>query len=181
VLPIELRQIGTGCRDVADALTGYEAQLAQLKPAFAQAVAMLADARERLAAARAIDATATATLRHLLESGRTAPTMSLIDDELAVARADDAVIGWRSAVARLEPRTFALLDEFAAARDSCAAAIAGAGLTAPGRPPAGSATIVIDLGTGAVTTTGISGLDWIRAPHAQRPPPGTGSGTITVG
>src|SRR5690349_14472321 len=116
-LPSELERVRAGFGAVADALVGYEPELARIRAAFVRTIACLGDVECRLASARV--------------AADTGDGAYWLVDELQLE------------VRRLQRLAFELLDEFSSARDACRAAIAAAGNTALRSPQSGQGTTVI--------------------------------------
>ena len=114
-LPGQLGRLGDGFTVVADALYGYEDVLEPIQSEFERVIAQLGEAEARLEPLR------------------------------AAARADGAATDCETQIASLQRRAFALLDDFANARNACRAAIAVAQQRAPSAPMAGSGVTVIDF------------------------------------
>jgi hypothetical protein len=147
-LPRRLGRVGTGFSAVATALAQYESNLALIQAAFVRVIAELEDARSRLPGLEAVQAQADGALlaaSTLPGAGRMARA------EIAAARADGAVAACNAEIVRARRRAFELLDEFAAARESCREAIVEAQHGAPVTPPVGSGNTVVDLQSGPVS------------------------------
>jgi hypothetical protein len=142
VLPRRLGRVGTGFAAVAAALDQYESDLALIQPAFISVIAELQDARARLPGLEAAQVHADGAL---LAASATPRGGRVARAEVAAARADGAVASWNVEIAHLRKRAFELLDEFAAARDSCREAIMAAQRGAPVPPPVGSGEVVVGL------------------------------------
>lgn len=139
-LPPVLGRVRAGYAAVADALAAYEPELARLQGGFTVVVAERTEIEGRLRAAEA-----TARMAHTdlaARRGGAPPWGARPDAELAAARADGAVVAYRAQLAALTQRAFALLDEFATARDACRDAVAAAQQTAPVRPSGQGITVI---------------------------------------
>jgi hypothetical protein len=141
-LPHELDRVRAGYSAVADALAAYEPELSRIQNAFVQVIAERNDLETRLGPAQTA---ALAAHTAFLTTGRARPgdRRSLAAAELAAARADGSIEGYRREIAQLTARAYALLDEFAAVRSACRAAIAAAQRTAPVRPESGQGITVV--------------------------------------
>jgi hypothetical protein len=142
VLPRRLGRVGTGFAAVAAALGQYESNLALIQPVFVSVIAELKDAQARLPGLKATQTQADGGLlaaSSMPGAGRAARA------EVAAARADGAVASCIVEIGHLRRRAFELLDEFAAARQSCREAIVEAQRGAPVPPPVGSGVVVVAL------------------------------------
>lgn len=137
-LPAQLEHVRAGYATVADALDAYEPELVRLQSAFVRVIALLSDARTNLGAAQSAAASARsvfAASQRMPHPGRSA----LVQDELSMARAELSARGFSDEIERLTLAADAVLDEFAAVRQNCRAAVAAAQHTAPVDPrPASS-------------------------------------------
>jgi hypothetical protein len=144
LLPGRLRGLGAGLVEVAHALAAYEAMLAEIQPLFVQAIAALESARYRLPGLEMAQAQADGALLAAVETpGSGVAHVTAL--ELAAARADGAVNVCQGEIRHLRKRAYELLDEFAAARESCREAIVAAQHGAPVQPPSGSGITVVDV------------------------------------
>jgi uncharacterized protein YukE len=141
-LPNELQRVHDGFSGVAQALSGYEPELASTRAAFVNVVGELTDAQSRLIVAQTNAHDAFDTLKNAVQ-GRDPGQRDLDIDELTVARANVAVNAIEGEIVSLRRTAFNLLDEFAEARDTCRSAIAGAQRGAVIRPASGRGTTVI--------------------------------------
>jgi hypothetical protein len=143
LLPRRLGNLGSGFSEVARALAGYEAALADIQPLFVSVIAELRNAEYRLPGLEAAQVRADgALLTAVMGGGRETRA------ELAAARSDGALAACNAEIARLRRRAFELLGEFAAARESCRVAIVTAQHGAPTPPSFGSGETVIDISGG---------------------------------
>jgi cell wall-associated NlpC family hydrolase len=132
-LPAQLQRVQAGYAAVAGALDAYEPELVRLQSAFVRVIALLTDARTDLGAAQSTAAAARsafAAIQRPPHPGRSA----LAEAELSMARAQLGVRGFDDEIERLTLSAYALLDEFAMARQTCRAAVAAAQRTAPVDP-----------------------------------------------
>jgi hypothetical protein len=114
-LPGQLGRLSDGFTIVADALNGYEDVLGPIQSEFERVIARLGDAEARLGPLQ------------------------------AAAPAGGAATDCETQIASLRRRAFALLDDFADARNACRAAIAAGQQRAPAAPTTGSGVTVIDF------------------------------------
>jgi hypothetical protein len=128
-LPGALGRVGDGYAAVADALTAYEPELFRIRSAFIGVIAELSDTQMRLGIAAMVSRTADDAFAAMPRGRQT-----VAGADLAVARAGGAADAYRREIAAQTGRAFSLLDEFAAVRAQCRAAIAAAQRTAPVRP-----------------------------------------------
>ena len=142
-LPAQLQRVRAGYAAVADALDIYEPDLVRVQSAFVRVIAALSDARASLGSAQSAAATARGAL---VDAARIphAARSALTGAELSMARTELNVRGFQAEIERLTLSAYALLDEFAAIRQTCRTAVATAQGTAPvdPQPPAGAALLM---------------------------------------
>ncbi|MGH2916893.1 MAG: hypothetical protein ACRDMX_18100 [Solirubrobacteraceae bacterium] len=142
-LPGQLSQVQAGYAAVSDALRAYEPELASIQSSFAALLAHRAQLTAQLTAAETISADAHQAVAAAAAQGPSGRPGVAASAELAIAGADRSIGAYRGEIDALNARGYALLDEFAATRDSCRAAVAAAQRTAPVRPIQGMGEVVI--------------------------------------
>jgi hypothetical protein len=143
-LPGRLRALGGGFSAVAHALSAYESNLAEIQPVFVSVIAELENARYRLPSLEQAQEQADgALLVAAVAPGTSAGRVARL--EVAAARAEGAAFACEAEISALRKRAFELLDEFAAARESCREAIVAAQHGAPVQPTSGTGVTSVGL------------------------------------
>ena len=131
-LPSQLDKVQQSYEDVAGALSSYESELNDVKPAFQRLAEQLGNARSALSGAQGQLATAQGNLTHTLSAPNAkASTPAVQNAHDAVQSASGTVSRLQGDVTGLEAQGFALLDRFQGARDGCQGKVSSACSLAP--------------------------------------------------
>ncbi len=131
-LPSQLDKVQQSYEDVAGALSSYESELNDVKPAFRHIAEQLGNARGALSGAQGQLANAQGNLTNALAAPHakaTSPAVQNAHD--AVQSASGTVLRMQGEVSGLEAQGFALLNRFQGARDGCQGKVSNACSLAP--------------------------------------------------
>lgn len=131
-LPAQLDKVQQSYEDVASALSAYESELADVKPAFQRLAEQLGNARGALGGAQGQLTNAQGTLTTAISAPHaksTSPAVQSAHD--AVQSASGTVSRLQGEVSGLEAQGFALLNRFQGTRDGCQGKVSSACSLAP--------------------------------------------------
>jgi uncharacterized protein YukE len=131
-LPGELDKVQQSYEDVGAALSAYEGELAEVKPAFQRLAEQLGGARGALGGAQGQLANAQGNLTIQLSAPHAkSPSPAVQSAHDAVQAASGTVSRLQGEVSGLEAQGFALLNQFQGARDGCQSKVSSACSLAP--------------------------------------------------
>ena len=131
-LPGELEKVQASYEQVGSALTAYESELSDVKPAFERLAQQLGAARSSLSGAQTQLSGAQSSLSTALAAPHAKPTSTaVVNAHNAVQSAGGAVTRLQGEVGGLEAHGFALLNQFQGARDRCQGKVSSACSLAP--------------------------------------------------